>query len=314
MVTSVPWQLNSSERVQRSDGAERARRRPPRLSGVTDSRTPAATRRAAELVVSTGAAANGGSCVARHEGRVIFVRYALPGEQVRVRITGDRGSYWHAEAFEILEPSPDRVDSLCPIAGVDGSGCCDLAFAEPRAARELKGQVVANQLERLGDFAWQGAAEPVGDGGAAGLAHPGAPRRGLRRPGRVPPLPQRRAGHRSALRAAAGRHARRARRPAVAGRRAGACRPRRRRRPPRGGHQPAAAPHPGGRGRQRHGPARRPAGVAGAVDRFLAGPSRRRGDVQRTGHRVDPGQRCDDGVGSLRRCRSVRRRARRRGR
>jgi len=122
----------------------------------------------AELVVSTGAAANGGSCVARHEGRVIFVRYALPGERVRIRITGDRGSYWHAEAFEILEPSPDRVDSLCPIAGVDGSGCCDLAFADPRAARELKAQVVANQLERLGDFAWQGAAEPVDDGGALG--------------------------------------------------------------------------------------------------------------------------------------------------
>jgi tRNA/tmRNA/rRNA uracil-C5-methylase (TrmA/RlmC/RlmD family) len=122
----------------------------------------------AELVVSTGAAANGGSCVARHEGRVIFVRYALPGERVRIRITGDRGSYWHAEAFEILEPSPDRVDSLCPIAGVDGSGCCDLAFADPRAAREIKGQVVANQLERLGDFAWQGAAEPVADSGALG--------------------------------------------------------------------------------------------------------------------------------------------------
>ena len=122
----------------------------------------------AELVVSTGPAANGGSCVARHEGRVIFVRYALPGEKVRIRITGDRGSYWHAEAFEILEPSPDRVDSLCPIAGVDGAGCCDLAFAEPHAARELKGQVVANQLERLGDFAWNGAAEPIGDGAALG--------------------------------------------------------------------------------------------------------------------------------------------------
>ena len=122
----------------------------------------------ADLVVSTGAAANGGSCVARHEGRVIFVRYALPGERVRVRITEDRRSYWHAEAFEILEASPDRVDSLCPIAGVDGSGCCDLAFVDPRAARALKGQVVANQLERLGEFAWQGAAEPIGDGGALG--------------------------------------------------------------------------------------------------------------------------------------------------
>ncbi|MGY4712658.1 class I SAM-dependent RNA methyltransferase [Mycolicibacterium sp. CBM1] len=122
----------------------------------------------AELVLETGAAANGGSCVARHEGRVVFVRYALPGERVRVRVTGDRGSYWHAETLEVLEPSPDRLDSLCPIAGVDGAGCCDLAFVEPRAARALKGQVVANQLARLGDFSWDGVAEPVGDGAALG--------------------------------------------------------------------------------------------------------------------------------------------------
>ena len=94
---------------------------------------------AVELVLTTGAAANGGSCVARHEGRVVFVRYALPGEVVRARVTGDRGSYWHAEAIEILEPSPDRVESLCAIAGVGKAGCCDLAFAAPEAARVLKG-------------------------------------------------------------------------------------------------------------------------------------------------------------------------------
>lgn len=122
----------------------------------------------AEVVLDTGPAANGGSCVARHEGRVVFVRYALPGERVRARITGDRGSYWHAEAFEIIEPSPDRIDSLCPIAGVDGAGCCDLAFADPAATRVIKGLVVANQLARLGDFTWAGVAEPVGDGAATG--------------------------------------------------------------------------------------------------------------------------------------------------
>ena len=104
----------------------------------------------------TGAPANGGSCVAHHEGRVVFVRYALPGEQVRVRVTADRGSYWHAEVIEVLEPSADRTASLCPIAGVDGAGCCDLAFAEPEAARALKAQVVANQLQRLGGLQWSG--------------------------------------------------------------------------------------------------------------------------------------------------------------
>lgn len=122
----------------------------------------------AELVVTTGAAANGGSCVARHEGRVIFVRYALPGETVRIRVSAQRGSYWHADAVEIIEPSADRIDPLCPIAGVNRSGCCDLAFAQPQAVRKLKGEVVANQLGRLGDHSWSGTAEPIGAGDARG--------------------------------------------------------------------------------------------------------------------------------------------------
>ena len=121
-----------------------------------------------DLVVRAGPAANGGSCVARHEARVVFVRYALPGELLRVRVTSQRGAYWHAEAVEVLEPSADRIAPLCPIAGVDGAGCCDLAFVAPDAARVIKGQVVSNQLERLGDYAWQGDAEPVRSGNALG--------------------------------------------------------------------------------------------------------------------------------------------------
>jgi tRNA/tmRNA/rRNA uracil-C5-methylase (TrmA/RlmC/RlmD family) len=98
----------------------------------------------------------------------VFVRYALPGERVRVRVTADRGSYWHAEVVEVIEPSADRIASLCPIAGVDGAGCCDLAFAVPEAARTLKAQVVANQLERLGGHRWSGQAEPLSDSGPTG--------------------------------------------------------------------------------------------------------------------------------------------------
>jgi tRNA/tmRNA/rRNA uracil-C5-methylase (TrmA/RlmC/RlmD family) len=124
------------------------------------------------LTLTVGSPANGGSCVARHEGRVVFVRYALPGETVKVRVVGDHGSYWHADVVEVIEPSADRVDPLCPIAGVDGAGCCDLAFAEPDAARRLKGAVVANQLARLGGYRWrdenEAVAEPVGEGGATG--------------------------------------------------------------------------------------------------------------------------------------------------
>lgn len=120
------------------------------------------------LELTVEAAANGGSCIARHDGRVVFVRYALPGERVIARVTDERAKLWHASAIEILEASPDRVDSLCPIAGVDGSGCCDLAFADPAAARRIKGDVVGNQLGRLGGFEWSGTAEAVGDDGATG--------------------------------------------------------------------------------------------------------------------------------------------------
>jgi tRNA/tmRNA/rRNA uracil-C5-methylase (TrmA/RlmC/RlmD family) len=124
-----------------------------------------------ELTVITGAPANGGSCVAHHEGRVVFVRHALPGERVRVRVTADRGSYWHAEVVEVIDPSEDRTESLCPIAGVDGAGCCDLAFAAPEAARRFKAHVVSNQLQRLGGLDWSGpdtGAEPLSDSGPTG--------------------------------------------------------------------------------------------------------------------------------------------------
>ncbi len=91
-----------------------------------------------------------------------------PTRWCEVRVVSERGSYWHADVVEVIEPSPDRVDSLCTIAGRDGAGCCDLAFADPAAARRLKGAVVANQLERLGGHEWSGVAEEVGDGGATG--------------------------------------------------------------------------------------------------------------------------------------------------
>lgn len=122
------------------------------------------------LEVHTGGAANGGSVVARHDGRVIFVRDALPGERVRVQITDDcQASFWHGAAVEVLDPSPHRIEPLCPIAhSAVGSGCCDLSFADPVYVRELKGDVVSQQLARLGKYEWQGVAQPLGAGDPTG--------------------------------------------------------------------------------------------------------------------------------------------------
>jgi len=135
------------------------------ISDITAAPPPAL----GELTLTVGPPANGGSCVARHDGRVVFVRYALPGEQVRVRVTADRGSYWHAETIEVIEPSADRTASLCPIAGVHGAGCCDLAFVEPAAARALKAEVVSNQLARLGNYQWNDQhVQPLSPSGPTG--------------------------------------------------------------------------------------------------------------------------------------------------
>lgn len=121
------------------------------------------------LTLTTTAPANGGSCVARHDGRVVFVRGALPGETVRASVTAQRGKYWHAEVIEVIVPAAGRVPSLCPIAGVDGAGCCDLAFAAPAVARAVKAEVVANQLARLAGYTWAGsAAEEAEELGSTG--------------------------------------------------------------------------------------------------------------------------------------------------
>jgi tRNA/tmRNA/rRNA uracil-C5-methylase (TrmA/RlmC/RlmD family) len=103
------------------------------------------------FVVTVGAVAHGGHCVARHEGRVVFVRHALPGEVVRVVVTeGAPGSsYWRADAIEVVQAAPGRVAPPCPWAGPGRCGGCDWQHADLATQRELKTAVVREQLARL---------------------------------------------------------------------------------------------------------------------------------------------------------------------
>ncbi|MFX0580802.1 class I SAM-dependent RNA methyltransferase [Nocardia nepalensis] len=112
--------------------------------------------------VRLGPPGHGGFCVARHEGRVVFVRHGLPDELVRVRVTEDRGgSFCRADAIEILEASADRVPATCPVSGPAGAGCCDFSFATPAAQRALKAAVVAEQLRRIAGIDRDITVEPI---------------------------------------------------------------------------------------------------------------------------------------------------------
>ena len=104
--------------------------------------------------VSVGAVAHGGFCVARHEGRAVFVRHTLPGERVVAVVTEgtDTDRFLRADAVEILEASPDRIPAPCPFSGPGQCGGCDWQHVTPEAQRRLKAQVVQEQLHRLANI------------------------------------------------------------------------------------------------------------------------------------------------------------------
>jgi tRNA/tmRNA/rRNA uracil-C5-methylase (TrmA/RlmC/RlmD family) len=95
--------------------------------------------------------AHGGHCVARHEGRVLFVRHSAPGERVTARITGigKGGRFVQADAVRVLRPCADRVTAPCRYAGPGGCGGCDFQHLTPAAQRRLKTAVVHEQFRRL---------------------------------------------------------------------------------------------------------------------------------------------------------------------
>ena len=96
--------------------------------------------------------AHGGHAVARHEGRVIFVRHTAPGELVDVRVDDDRedARFWRGEAIAIHEPSPDRVEHVWPQAGAGGVGGAELGHLTLAAQREWKRRVLIDTLRRIG--------------------------------------------------------------------------------------------------------------------------------------------------------------------
>ncbi|MBT8224834.1 MAG: class I SAM-dependent RNA methyltransferase [Dactylosporangium sp.] len=118
--------------------------------------------------LDVGPIAHGGHCVARADGRVVFVRHALPGERVRAVVTATRGRYLRADAVEVLEAAPDRVASPCPYSGPGGCGGCDFQHVAPAAQRRLKAAIVREQLVRVAGIPDRPVTVEALPGGASG--------------------------------------------------------------------------------------------------------------------------------------------------
>lgn len=95
-----------------------------------------------ELEVERPAA--GGRMIARHDGAVVFVAGAIPGERVRARIEKVQRGTVFARTVDVLTPSPDRI---APPPGLACGGHV-LAHITPARQASLKGEIVADAFRR----------------------------------------------------------------------------------------------------------------------------------------------------------------------
>lgn len=111
------------------------------------------TGRSIELDVTN--IAHGGIAVARHEGRVVFVSDAIPGERVLARVSEDsKRSFWRAETVSVIEASEFRKPHVWASASIDRdpaerAGGAEFGHIALAHQRELKRQVLTESLQRM---------------------------------------------------------------------------------------------------------------------------------------------------------------------
>lgn len=99
-----------------------------------------------EIAVAIEKPAAGGRMIARHDGQVLLVAGAIPGERVTVRIDRIEKRLAFASAIRILEPSPDRREGVPdPLCG----GCVYAHITYPRQVA-LKAAIIADAFTRIG--------------------------------------------------------------------------------------------------------------------------------------------------------------------
>jgi tRNA/tmRNA/rRNA uracil-C5-methylase (TrmA/RlmC/RlmD family) len=109
------------------------------------------------LELEITAIAHGGVFVARHEGRVVFVADAIPGERILAELdeeAGENKRFWRAVTVEVLDASPHRRPHMWPEAGLDRTpadraGGAELGHIDLAHQRVLKRQVLAESLDRF---------------------------------------------------------------------------------------------------------------------------------------------------------------------
>lgn len=101
-----------------------------------------------EIQLNITALTSEGSAIGRKDGVPVFVRGGVPGDVVTAHIIKAKKNYAVARLQQVLEPSPHRVESDCPVSAQCG-GC---AFRTVDYAEELrfKQQRIDDAFQRIG--------------------------------------------------------------------------------------------------------------------------------------------------------------------
>jgi tRNA/tmRNA/rRNA uracil-C5-methylase (TrmA/RlmC/RlmD family) len=126
----------------RGRGSRRAAPAPPESDGPV-------------LELDVERVAHGGVFVAHHEGRVVFVSDAVPGERVVARVTDRRHDrFWRAETLEVVTASADRHEHVWAEASVERppaqrAGGAEFGHIRIERQRALKAEVLQDALSRM---------------------------------------------------------------------------------------------------------------------------------------------------------------------
>lgn len=109
-----------------------------------------------EIELDVTGIAHGGVSVARHEGRVVFVADAIPGERVRARVTdAKKKSFARAVTVTVEQASPDRREHVWAEAALardpeSRAGGAEFGHIALERQRALKAEVLADAMRRFG--------------------------------------------------------------------------------------------------------------------------------------------------------------------
>ena len=112
-----------------------------------------------ELIIDIIDIGTEGEGIGRIDGYTLFVKDAVIGDRVRVKVIKTKKRFGYARLMEIIKPSVWRVEPVCDVARQCGG--CQLQHFSYKKQLEWKQQKVLDCLERIGGFDVQDIMEPI---------------------------------------------------------------------------------------------------------------------------------------------------------